>query len=178
MQQTLSALTQLQISANAALPGLRARRGLSELTGAVILIAITLVAGVALYGLYFSGPGTTGGAASTLQGVVNPAVNNQQANSYYSAPRVTVAQVSCVSSDGACTIQLMNTGSSDATAYGCSIGGGTGALSPDPATITAGASATVTCSTQSGAGGGPGSMVSGQVLLTDGTTLPWSGSWQ
>lgn len=157
---------------------MRTERGLSELTGAVILIAITLIVGAVLYGLYFSGQGTTQGAASTLGSVANSVVNNQQANNYYSSPQVTVVQVSCSNADGACTIQLMNTGGSDATAYSCSVGGASGVLSPSPATVTAGVTTTITCATQSGQGAGPGSPASGEIGLNGGSPLPFAGTWQ
>jgi hypothetical protein len=155
------------------------RPGLSALVGTVILLAITLVIGVALWAYFAGQPASAGSAATSAAKAVGSAVNQQQSG-LYATPRVSVIGVSCSDMAGTCSLQLSNTGNANTEAIGCSYSGsegGPGTLSPNPAEILAGGSAQVTCMTGSGSGSGSGSPVSGIVELSDGTTAPWSGSW-
>jgi hypothetical protein len=91
---------------------------------------------------------------------------------------VSATSVSCIDSDGVCTIQLTNTGSANTNADGCTISGSEGILSPSPVLIQAGSSAQVTCATGSGQGRGAGNAVSGSIPLTNGASVEWVGTWQ
>ncbi len=155
------------------------RHGLSELTAALLICAITLVVGAALYGLYFSGQNATSqNAASQAASFVNSAGGNP-ANSFYATAQVSAAQVSCTSRTGACSILLTNSGSANTNANGCYFGGfGQGALSPNPATVPAGGSVEVVCTTSNGVGGASGAAATGSISLSNGALVEWVGTWQ
>lgn len=153
--------------------------GLSELTATILLLVVTLVAGMALY-FYLSGQTpNTQSAASEAASVVN-SVGGNPATSFYASAEVSASVISCVQGDGTCTIQLTNTGSANTQAMGCifSGGGGLGNLSPSPSQVTAGGNVQVTCTTTSGHGNGAGTTVTGSIELSDGATVPWIGTWQ
>ncbi len=147
----------------------------------VILVAITLIAGVALYVYLISGQApSTQNAASAAASVVNSAGGNPQ-GSFYATAQVSASGVNCSDGTGVCTIQLTNTGSANTQANGCYLsgsGGGTGTLSPNPAEVPAGGAAQVTCTSPAGHGSGPGSQSTGSILLGNGATVAWSGTWQ
>jgi len=154
------------------------RTGLSEMTAVVLLCVITLIAGIALYEILFSSQGaTTQNAASQAESVVNSAGGNP-ANQYYSSAQVSASVLSCSSSTGVCTIQLTNTGSASAEAVDCTFSGsGAGTLSPNPSELTAGTSSQVTCAMSGGQGGSSGSQVTGMVILSNGASVDWIGTW-
>lgn len=152
-------------------------RGLSELTATLLLVVVTLVAGLVLY-VYLSGQTpSTPSAASEAASVVN-SVGGNPATQFYASPLVSASVISCIDSDGACTIQLTNTGSSSPDATGCILGGTSGNLSPSPAQVTAGGTTQVTCTAASGHGDGVGTMVTGTIELSDGAPVEWTGTWQ
>lgn len=154
------------------------RPGLSELLAVVVLLAVTLTVGVLLY-IYLNQPANVGSAASEAASVVNSAGGNP-ATEFYANAEVSASGVSCSVATGTCAIELTDTGSANAQANGClfSGGGGTGLLSPNPATLTAGGSVQVTCTIQSAAGRSSGSQVAGSIILSNGATVPWVGNWQ
>ena len=158
--------------------GLEKRPGLSELTAVIVLCAITLIAGILLYELVFSGQGAaTQNAASEAQSVVNSAGGNP-ANQYYTSAQVSASVTSCDSSTGVCTIQLTNTGSANTEAIGCTFSGsGAGTLSPNPSELAEGTTSQVTCATSSGQGSASGGQVTGMILLSNGASVDWIGNW-
>ena len=155
------------------------RRGLSELTATLLLLVVTLVAGAVLYVFLTGQAPSTQSAASEAASVVNSAGGNP-ATQFYGSAQVSASVVSCIDSDGACTIRLTNTGSANTDATGCIFmgGGGSGSLSPSPAQVTAGGTAQVTCTAASGHGNGAGTMVTGSIELSDGATVEWTGTWE
>ncbi len=157
------------------------RTALSALMATVILVAITLVAGVALYEYLISGQApSTQSAARAAASVVNSAGGNPQ-GSFYATAQVSASGVSCSNGSGVCTIQLTNTGSANTQANGCIFsgnGGGAGNLSPNLAELTAGSSTEVTCTGPSGHGNGSGTQVTGSILLSNGASVAWTGTWQ
>ncbi len=159
----------------------RERPALSALMATVVLVAITLVAGVALYVYLISGQApSTQNAASAAASVVNSAGGNPQ-SSFHATAQVSAGGISCSDGNGVCTIQLTNTGSANTLANGCYLsgsGGGMGTLSPNPAEVPAGGSTQVTCTSPAGHGSGPGSRVTGSILLSNGATVAWTGDWQ
>jgi len=154
--------------------------GLSELTATLLILVVTLVAGLTFYA-YLSGQAPSPqGAASTAASIVNSAGGNP-ATQFYASAQVSASVVSCINSDGVCTIQLTNTGSANTAATGCIFlggGGGAGDLSPSSAQVTAGGTAQVTCTAASGQGNGSGTMVTGSIELSNGATVEWTGTWQ
>jgi len=142
-----------------------------------LLIVVTLVAGATLY-FYLSGQTpSTQSVASEAASVVNSA-GGSPATSFYASAEVSASVVSCVDSDGTCTIQLTNTGSANTEATGCVLSGGSGVLSPSPAQVTAGGITQVTCTATGGQGDGAGKSVVGSIELGNGATVPWTGTWQ
>jgi flagellin-like protein len=153
------------------------KRGLSELTATIILIVIAVIVGAVVYELYISSQHSTAqSAASQAYSVVNSAGGNP-ASSFYANAEVSVTVIACDQANGKCTLQLTNTGNADAQANGCTISGAQGTISPNPALIQAGSSAQVTCAGSVGQGS-PGSQVSGLVLLSNGFSASWTGTWQ
>jgi len=153
--------------------------GLSELTATLLLVVVTLVAGSILY-FYLSGQTpNTQSAASEAASVVNSAGGNP-ATSFYASAEVSANVISCVDSDGTCTIQLTNIGSANTEATGCifSGGGGSGNLSPSPAQVIAGGTVQVTCTATGNHGNGVGITVTGSIELSNGASVPWTGTWQ
>ncbi len=153
------------------------RDGLSELVAPILIIMIVLIAGAALYSYYAGQAPSSQKAASVAQSVVTSAFGTQ-GNSFYAPPQVSVTGASCSNSDGQCTIQLLNTGQSSDSAYSCYLSGSQGVISPNPAEIPAGVSTTITCTSTSGQGTGPGTTVTGEIPMSDGSQLPFSGTWQ
>jgi len=156
------------------------RSGLSELTAALLILVVTLVAGLSLF-VYLSGQTPSPqGAASTAASIVNSAGGNP-ATQFYASAQVSASIISCIDNDGTCMIQLSNTGTADTAATGCIFlggGGGAGNLSPGTAQVTAGETTQVTCTAAGGHGSGPGTMVTGSIELSNGATVEWTGSWQ
>jgi hypothetical protein len=144
----------------------------------VALLAVTLVVGALLYA-YFNQPASVGNAASEAASVVNSAGGNP-ATSFYANAEVSATGVSCIVATGACSIDLTNAGSADTQASGClfSGGGGSDLLSPNPATVPAGGSVQVTCTIQSASVRVVGNQVAGSILLSNGATISWAGTWQ
>jgi hypothetical protein len=136
-----------------------------------------VILGAALYVVYFSGQGATvQSAASQAYSVVNSAGGNP-ANSFYATAQVSATVVACDHADGKCTIQLTNTGSANTQANGCFISGGEGTISPSQALVQAGSSTQVTCTTAGGQGS-LGNQVTGLILLSNGASVSWIGTWQ
>ncbi len=75
------------------------RRGLSELTAALLICAITLVDGAILYGLCLRGQNATGQNA----GGKRRQFEGDPANSFYIAAHVSTARVSCKEKGLRCT---------------------------------------------------------------------------
>ncbi len=158
-------------------------RGLSELTAVVILLAITVMIGAALYGFYFSSQGSASqNAASDAYSVVNSAVATDQGG-YYSSPEVSATVDSCTSSGGSlvCTLSLTNTGSGNAEvlANTCTISvGGVPTTGANSATsLTAGSSGVAFTCAVTGTEPLIGSSATGSIPLSDGSTVTWSGTW-
>lgn len=93
-------------------------------------------------------------------------------------PLVRITSVSCVNSTGTCTLQLENVGNGNGNAIDCSMDGAFANLKPNPATIQAGTSSEVSCANSNGHGAGLGVANAGNVLISDGETIPWSGMWR
>jgi flagellin-like protein len=133
------------------------RKAISPVLATVILIAITLVAGVAIAGFAF-------GLFGTLSATAN----------------VTVTTLTCTHGTAvlsACTVQLQNTGNAPASAVACSLSGlGTSVLTGAPLAINAGSSVGATC-TQAPAATVPGQPVQGTFTLSSGIIISFSGTY-
>ena len=167
------------------------RRGVSPVLATVLLIAITLIAAVAMAGMFFgllntfttgnqfSGDiviagGTTGTSTTTTATSTSSASTSDQ---------VTVTGVTCTSSGktkSKCTLDLLNGGASKAVVSknGCLVEiSGVLVSGTNPSkTINAGKSASVVC-TVTGVEPPVGSAASGFVGIQGGPLLPFSGSW-
>ncbi|HXW95884.1 MAG TPA: archaellin/type IV pilin N-terminal domain-containing protein [Nitrososphaerales archaeon] len=157
------------------------RAGLSDYTATVLLIVITLVAGATLYAYFTQGPSpSVQSAASAAESVVNSIGSNQIGN-FENEARVSANVVSCDNADGACVIELTNSGTMNTDVEGCSFssaGASQGSLSPTGVEVPSGGSTQVTCTEPSSQGTGSGAQVAGSILLSNGATVPWSGTWQ
>jgi flagellin-like protein len=142
------------------------RKAISPVLATVILIAITLIAAVAIAGFVFG-----------LFG------------SFTSSAQVSAQVTSCKAGAGSaahnneCILTLRNTGTSNVAVTGCSvqIGGaavaGNGLAAPLP-TITASSSVSFTCFQLAATTGQTiGSQAVGSVSLSNGASVPFSGTW-
>jgi len=142
------------------------RKAISPVLATVILIAITLIAAIAIAGFVF---GLFGSFTATAQ--------------------ISASAVSCNNTTGECQILLTNTGNAAAKPNACSFSGnvaGVGAMGTTkgppptvaPLSIAGGSSETIYCQDVGLAGAGSGIAVSGQVSLSNGGSILFSGTWQ
>ena len=132
------------------------RKAISPVLATVILIAITLVAGVAIAGFAF-------GLFGTLSATAN----------------ITVTTLSCTHgamAASACTVQLENTGNAPASAVSCSLAGATSTLAGAPLALPSGTTTGATC-TGSPANTVPGQPVEGTFTLSSGIIVSFSGTY-
>jgi len=133
------------------------RKAISPVLATVILIAITLVAGVAIAGFAF-------GLFGTLSATAN----------------VTVTTLTCthnaVAADSTCTVQLENTGNAPASAVACALSGLNDAAFVNPTAIPAGTTVGATC-TGSPNPTVPGEPVQGTFTLSSGIIVSFSGTY-
>jgi len=156
------------------------RPGLSELTATLLIVVVTLVAGLALY-VYLSGQTPSPQSAASEAASVISSVGGNPATQFYASAQVSASVVGCDNDDGSCTIQLTNTGSANTDAIGCffmGTAGGAGTISPSPAPVVAGGTVQVTCAAAGARGTGAGTMVTGSIELSNGATVEWTGTWQ
>lgn len=132
---------------------LRRRRGVDVILAEVILIAITLVAGVALVGYSF-------GLFGSLSKVAE----------------VAPISTHCYSSNSTCVVVMSNDGSSPASADSCSISGRTGTIRPSTGIVSSGALASLSCQVPS-LNASPGTIVYGKFTFTNGEPVSFVGVW-
>lgn len=135
------------------------RKAISPVLATVILIAITLIAAIAIAGFVF---GLFGSFTSSAQ---------------VSAQALTCNHGNATAN---CLVVLRNTGTTNAGVTGCSIqvSGVTvvGTLSPLAPTVTASGSRNVGCQA-AGAAQTSGSQAVGSFSLSNGASVPFSGTW-
>jgi flagellin-like protein len=129
------------------------RKAISPVLATVILIAITLVAGVAIAGFAF---GLFGSLSSTAN--------------------VTVTSVTCSHTNDLCTLSLSNTGSAPATITGCSIYG-VSASAVLGTVIGAGLAGISSFCQTNGGTYTAGTALNGQVTLSSGIQVGFAGTW-
>ena len=132
------------------------RKAISPVLATVILIAITLVAGVAIAGFAF-------GLFGTLSATAN----------------VTVTTLTCTHGTAAaskCVVNLENTGNAPASAASCSLSGTASTLTGAPLAIPAGTTVSATCTTTPAATV-PGQPVQGTFTLSSGIIVSFSGTF-
>ena|ERR1017187_5094923 len=134
------------------------KKAISPVLATVILIAITLIAAIAVAGFVFG-----------LFG------------SFTSSARVSASVTSCTHGTAllsVCNITLSNTGTSNATVNGCQFGGAlagvSAALPLSP--VTAGGTLAITC-TGTGAATVAGQSAVGSVSLSNGASVPFTGTF-
>jgi hypothetical protein len=161
------------------------RSGISVARGAGLLLGgFVIGVSIVFFMTYLGGGSAPGTVATTSQSSSAPKTGTQTTTQRTSsAPagqsaQVGVTSVDCSSASGDCVVGLSNTGDAAAQADGCSISGGAGVLSPDPASLPPGGSAQVTCSGVDMFGGSPGSAVTGSVTLSNGAKVTFSGTWR
>jgi len=141
------------------------RKAISPVLATVILIAITLIAAVAIAGFVF---GLFGSFTSSAQ----------------ISAHVTVCKAgpaAATAHNNECTVVLTNTGTSNVAVVGGSvqINGAASACNAAPTgTVSASGSLSVTClQTVATTGQTVGSQAIGQISLSNGASVPFSGVW-
>jgi flagellin-like protein len=135
------------------------RKAISPVLATVILIAITLIAAIAIAGFVFG-----------LFG------------SFTSSAQVSAQVTSCthVLLNNVCNVTLTNSGTSNVAATSCSIQTSgtavTGAVTAAPLNIPASANAAAVC-TAAGAAKTVGSQAVGSFALSNGASVPFTGTW-
>jgi flagellin-like protein len=143
----------------------RKRKAISPVLATVILIAITLIAAIAVAGFVFG-----------LFG------------SFTSSATVTAQVTSCDSATGKCNVTLTNTGTSNVAMTGCSvqINGkadasvtfvADNAVTTVPASGSLGAVCTSNILATGWTAQTVGSMAVGQFSMSNGASVPFSGTW-
>jgi hypothetical protein len=142
---------------------------------AVLLVVLLAGAGGAYLLLHSSSPPNT----STGTGI-NESASSSSTPQVQGAPaHVTVSHVSCNSNQALCVISLVNSGGTAVGATGCTLNGSPGVFAPKPSNIPPQALVNVSCSPSNGnALSIPGFHVTGTILLSDGSSVQYTGSWQ
>jgi len=132
------------------------RRAISPLVMTVLLIANTLVAGVAIAGFAFGLFGTASATSSV------------------SATALVCSHGSATTSE--CLVVFQNTGNAPVSAVACSLAGATSTLPSAPLSIPPGQASGATCKVAPGITT-PGQPVRGTFTLSDGTIVSFSGTY-
>jgi len=140
----------------------RRRKAISPILATVILIAITLVAGVAIAGFAFGLFGTLGSSA----------------NVSVSAGTVCYIAASGSFTANTCYMSVSNSGTAAGSLTACSIG--TNTVTPAVTTIPAGGTVAVTCTgfspTLTALGATAGQSLSGTITI-NGNLVTWAGTY-
>jgi len=134
------------------------KKGISPVLATVILIAITLIAAIAIAGFVFG-----------LFG------------SFTSSAQVTAQVVGCSTQiNTVCTINLINSGTSNTNTVGSSLTWGGTVHSGDTCLgvkLTAGTTTPATCTITNAAAPGSGVAFSGEVSMANGASVPFTGNF-
>jgi len=136
------------------------RKAISPVLATVILIAITLIAAIAIAGFVFG-----------LFG------------SFTSSAQVSAQVTSCsrIAGNEVCSVTLTNSGTSNAAATVCSIQlSGTaaaGTVTGTPLNVPASGNVGAVCTVTAGAAQTAGSQAVGSFSLSNGASVPFSGTW-
>jgi len=137
---------------------IKRRKAISPVLATVILIAITLIAAIAIAGFVF---GLFGSFTSSAQVSGQVITCNRNATDN-------------------CLVNLRNTGTSNVAVTGCSIKVSgvsvTGALSPAAPAVTASSTRMVGCQA-AGVAQTSGSQAVGSFAMSNGATVPFTGTW-
>jgi hypothetical protein len=135
--------------------GLKKRHGVSPVLAELLIIVVSIVAGVSVGSFGFQVIGNTGNTA-----VVSASVNSCAANGH----------------NETCSLQLQNTGASNVqTTSVCTLGSATGIINPGQ-TVPAGGSLDVSCTAPGSSFLQTASVVTGWVVLSNGAYIYFAGS--
>jgi hypothetical protein len=151
----------------------------AEMKGSLVAVLVVILLGVAggAYLLLHS-PSTSSTSNSTGTNQSTSSTSSAIPQIQGTPAHVTLNNVMCTSNQGACVISLVNSGGTT-EATGCTINGSPGVLAPKPSSVPAGGLVNVSCAPSSGAALSiPGFHVSGSIQFSDGSSVPFTGTWK